>query len=138
MWFKMESLTDQEIEGVWIRLKRYIPTDQIKGVTKEDQKRELDIMLRTIRTKNDTDTANMVFLRERGFHNRAIDVKKIRSELLADNVRTVEIRGQKRYVIAKGTPTFTDASGKRVKAGQFISGKTEAEAINSLEKKTSR
>ncbi len=46
----------------------------------------------------------------------------------------IKVRGQNRFQVAKGTPTVY-IDGKQIRAGQFLAGKSEEEAIKSLEKK---
>lgn len=137
---KMDSLTDKEFEGIWQRNKKYIQLDKIKSITRRNIKEEIAEAVRTSsapsKKKAFNPQANSNFLLRRGFAERASRTKNIVEELLAENVNLVKVRNQPRYQIKKGSATIRTKSGKVIKAGQFISGKTKEEAIENLLKKT--
>ena len=74
--------------------------------------------------------AMMDFLIEKGFPNEASDNQNIKKELLGNRINEITVRGLPRFQIRKGTPTVDG-----VKAGQFISGKTRDQAVDSLQVK---
>ena len=130
----MDSLDEQEIESSWEREKKYINARKIKSVTKEGIQKEILEKLRGVKATGRNPQSNTDFLIKRKFHEVASKNPNIRKELLRDNIRIIKVKGKQRFQVAKGTPTvFLD--GKMIKAGQFLSGKTEEEAIKNLEKK---
>jgi len=130
----MDSLDEQEIESIWQREKKYVDARKIRSVTKEGIQQEILEKLKSVKTTGDNPQSNSDFLIKRKFPEVASKNPNIRKELLKDNIRIIKVKGKQRFQVAKGTPTvFLD--GKKIKAGQFLSGKTEAEAIKNLQTK---
>lgn len=130
----MDSLDAEEIESIWERNKNYIDIKKIKSVSKEGIQKEILQKLQSVKATGRNPQSNSNFLINRNFPEVASKNPNIRRELLKDNIVSIKVKGSTRFQIAKGTQTvFLD--GKRIKAGQFLSGKQQAEAIKDLEKR---
>lgn len=130
----MDKEADEEIESIWEREKKYIDVKKIRGVSREQIQQGIKKQLESVSTRGKNPQANSEFLIKKGFPERASENRKIREELLSDNIKEIKVRGKTRFQIAKGTPT-TKIDGKTVRAGQFISGKTKEQATKNLIKK---
>lgn len=128
----MDGLEEQEIEGIWQRVKRYLDLSKIKSVDEMNQQQELSQAME-IRTNADNinPQSNMGFLTDRGFPSEAIHNENIRNELLGQNIKSLIVRGVQRFQIRKGAQTF-ESDGRTVRAGQFLSGTTKEKALESL------
>ncbi len=134
----MDSLPEDEIEAIWQRNKRYIDITQIKSVSREMIQDEIREALRTSRVPRDREVnpqSTAEFLIDRGFPEEASKNPKILAGLLKDNIKEIQVKGVSRFQLTKGTPSFTDVEGKQVRAGQFLSGKTQTEAVDKLIKR---
>lgn len=134
----MDSLPEDEIEAIWQRNKKYIDVNQIKSVSTKMIQDEIREALRTANVPQEREVnpqSTSEFLVAKGFPEEAAKNQKILTELLQDNVREIQVRGASRFQIAKGTPTFIDLEGKQVRAGQFLAGKNQSEAVEKLIKK---
>ena len=138
----MDSLPEDEIEAIWSRVKHYIDTKNIKSISRQSIADELEREMLSD-TTSANEQANSKFLIKRGFVDVALGIKpakdgyveNIREELLEDNIRAIRVKEGTRFQVAKGTPTFITLEGKTIRAGQFLSGKSQADAIKQLEKR---
>ena len=130
----MDSLDAEEIESIWQREKILIGVKTIKSVSREGIQKEILQKLNLVKISGRNPQANSNFLIKRKFPEVASKNPNIRRELLKDNIVEVKVKGSTRFQIAKGTPTVVK-DGKKLKAGQFLSGKTEFDATTDLEKR---
>jgi len=130
----MDRETEEEIESIWERTKKYIDVNQIKGVSKSQIQAEIRRQLENVSARGKNPQSNADFLISKGFPKEASKNEKIRRELLTDNIVAIKVRGRTRFQVARGTPTVV-IDGKQIRAGQFLAGKTEEEAIKNLEQK---
>jgi len=111
-----------------------IDARKIKSVTKAGIQQEILEQLRGVKATGRNPQSNTDFLINRNFSVVASKNPNIRKELLQDNIQLIKVKGQERFQVAKGTKTVY-LNGKKIKAGQFLSGKTKADAIKNLETK---
>lgn len=128
----MDGLEEQEIEGIWQRIKTYIDLKKIKSVDAINQKEELARVM-GISTPSDgkNPQSNMNFLVNRGFPKEAIQNEKIRNEILSNSIVGLKVKGVQRFQIAKGAKSFI-SNGRTIKAGQFLKGTTKESALKGL------
>lgn len=132
----MDSVSEDEIEGIWGRVKVYIDVKNIRSISSGMIVDEIENEMRTAVVpagREEIVQANMDFLIERGFPEQAAENASISSEILLQRISSKTVRGKTRFQITKGTPTFGS-----IKAGQFIKGKTKEEAVRSLKIKVER
>lgn len=131
----MDSLPEDEIEAIWERVKSYLDLTRIKSVSRGMVRDEIEnAMLNARVSQQKNPQSTMDFLVDRGFPYEAVKNQKVINELLTNNVKDIRVKGKLRFIIKKGTPTFR-FQGKKIKAGQFLSGRTQDEAVESLKKK---
>jgi len=109
----MEGLDEQEIEGIWTRIKKYIDLSQITAGDKINQKKQLEEAM-NIQTAGDgkTPQANMDHLIKKKFPAAAIKSPKIQSELFVAVKRTYEEKVREKFVIT-AQKEITIKTGKR-------------------------
>jgi hypothetical protein len=134
----MDSLPDDEIEGIWFRLRKYIDINSIEGLEKDEIAAELDARIRRVNATAANPQARGDFLADRGFARRALDVEPIYSLFYVERIRRIKITSKKgkqfHRMQYKGAPIKL-SDGKTIRSGHFVKGKSEAEAIEHLKKR---
>lgn len=133
----MDSLDDGEFEGIWKRNKKYIELDKIKSISRKSIEEEIRQAVESSSSprRGFNPQSNSSFLIRRGFHKRAAKTDFILKEILIENIKFLKVRNQPRFQLKKGSSTVRTPSGKIIKAGQFIKGKSREEALQNLLKK---
>ena len=115
----MEGLDEQEIEGIWTRIKKYIDLNKITAADKTNQKKQLeDIMSIQTAGDNATPQATMDYLVKKHFPSEAIKNKKINSELFVSVEKTYKEKVRTKFVIT-AQKEITVKSG-RMKGYRYI------------------
>lgn len=133
----MDSVSDEEIQSIWKRQKKYFPPSKIRAVTRDEIEHQIKQEMEAVNipsNKNFNPQSNQNFLIRKGFPSRASEIPAIQNEILSERVSAIKVKGKERFKIKKGTGTF-EFEGKKVKAGQFLKGKTQNEAVSDLKRK---
>lgn len=127
-----DTLLDSEILGVWQRTRKDIDLSRITASDKMNQKQQLRQAMEAPVRKS----PQMATLVENNFPSAFIENPDIRKELLRNKISEITVRGQKRFTIRKGVPSVKLSSGKSLRAGRFLRGKSMDEAVEDLDRRT--
>lgn len=130
----LEDYPAQEIEGIWKRVKQYIDTKQIKSISRDMIAEEIETQMLSSTVPRDREKnpqATMDFLVHVRFPQAIAKNKTITNTIIGGRIKAVKVKGRTRFQIIKGTPTIR-FDGKSIRAGQFVAGKTESDAIKNI------
>lgn len=133
-----DTLVDSEILGIWQRIKRYLNLDAISATDKMNQKEQLRSAMESPAQTSAAFPVNLDTLVDNGFPNEFVENPEIRKQLLQSQIQSFQVRSVTRFQIAKGTASIQLPTGKFLRAGQFLGGKSEQEALESLRLKTEK
>lgn len=122
----MDSLKDDEVEGIWKRVKKYIDLNEIKSADKMNQKRELNELLEKTTTAKDNKNpqSSMQKLKDFGFSDRALKNESIRNELKQNSLKNYEEKQSEKFKIEeKKEITISKGSQKGFIFEQFFGTK---------------
>lgn len=135
----MDSLPEDDIEAIWGRIKKPLNLDEINAKNKDDFQRQVKDLMDSAYypTREGAPYQQSVkFLIEKGIAGRLAKNDKVLKEILQRKVGKTTVKGKQRFIIKKGVPTFASSSGKQIRAGQFLKGKSVDEATQDLVEKT--
>lgn len=135
----MDSLPEDEIEAIWGRIDVKLPLNEVKAKNKSDAQNQVkQLMLSSFfpKPKNARPQQTIEFLVKKGFVERAFKNDRILSDVFRNTVSRVKVRGKERFIIKKGSPSFSTKTGKVFRAGQFLKGNTQEEALQDFVEKT--
>lgn len=135
----MDSLPQDDIEAIWGRIKYRLNLNEITGSNKEQVQKQVEqLMLSAYFPTRDNARVQQSpkFLVNKGFVGRALQSDRILEEIYSKQITSRAVRGKQRFIIKKGSHSFTSKSGKKFRAGQFLKGKSQQEATLDFIEKT--
>lgn len=134
----MDSLPDEEIEGIWFRTSRYINLDDIEPGSKREIAEQLDRKIRAVNKTAANPQARGDFLANKGLAERVVDIKNIFTSFFSGQVRQIKQKTRSGQTVTRHQykgKTVKLGSGRFLKSGQFLRGRNESEAIEHLKEK---
>lgn len=131
-----DTLMDSEVLGVWQRIRSLIDLTKINATDKMNQKEQLRRAMENPIKTNSQFANNMDTLVENGFPSTFVENPEIRKDLFKSNISEIKVNGKTRYQVKAGTRPIKVKTGKTIRGGLFLKGKTQDEAIEDLRKKT--
>lgn len=140
--FTETDIAEDDLDPIFDRIKSSIDLKGIKAVSPEKFREELKQKMKDSRDYEpydpDQPQRSLKFLINKQYPERAVENKQLFKRLLKESIKIKEIhvKGKKatysRFQIIKGTETSRTKSGRKIKAGMFIKGKSRNEAYDNL------